>query len=304
MWRMPSALYEQPGGGAGGGKGGDVGDKGSGPGAGGNSTPWFQGKSDIPVEFVGTWQTMGLHTKTPEEGMREITKSYLEAPKFIGVPENQILRMPKDAADEQGWQALRTRLGVPTDPKQYEEGIKAVQRAGKPLEAPLVDLSRDLAAKLHLPQAEAPALAQGIVAHLDRQEAAALAERTAALEASRAALAKDWGANKAANELVARNAAARLGIDPQAVNALESVVGYEKVMNMFLKLGQGMGEDRLITGGGTGIGQGGVLSQAQAQAQLAELKADKAFVARYFDGDRDARRQMDALHKIIAGIAA
>ena len=175
MWRMPSALFEQAGDGGGGGKGGDAGDKGGGQG----TAPWFQGKTDIPAEFVGTWRTMGLHMKTPEEGMREITKSYLEARKFIGVPENQILRMPKDAADEQGWQALRTRLGVPVDPKQYEEGIKAVQRAGKPLEAPLVDLSRDLAAKLHLPQAEAPALAQGIVAHLDRQEAAALASKQA-----------------------------------------------------------------------------------------------------------------------------
>src|SRR5271170_991204 len=110
MWKLPSALYEASGAGAGGGSGAGAGDQGSGQGAGAGSTPWFQGKSDIPAEYVGHWQNTGLHLKTAEDGMREMTKSYLEARKLIGVPENQILRMPKDAADEQGWLTLRTRL--------------------------------------------------------------------------------------------------------------------------------------------------------------------------------------------------
>jgi hypothetical protein len=244
---------------------------------------------------------MGLHTKTAAEAAVAVTKSYLEAQKFIGVPEKDLLRMPKDAADEQGWQALRLRLGVPTDPTQYAEGIKAVKAAdGKDLDPKFIEFSRDLAAKLHLPLTDAAELARGVKAYTDASAASEAADKTAALAASKAALAKNWGANAAGNMLIAQNAAARLQIDPAAVAALESVAGYEKVMNMFLNLGTRMGEDKFVTGGKVGVGEGGALSKEQAAAQLAELKRDKAFVTKYLDGDRDARRQMDALHVLVA----
>jgi len=263
--------------------------------------PWYQGIADVPPEFVGRWQTMGLDKKSAAEAAVAVTKSYLEAQKFIGVPENQLLRMPKDAADEQGWQALRTRLGVPTDPTQYDQGIKGVKFTdGTELDQGFVEFSRSLAAKLHLPANDAAELTKGIVTHLEKVEAAENAEKAAALAESKKALDKSWGANAAANRLIAQNAAQRLGIDPSAVSALEGVVGYDKVMNMFLNLGQRMGEDKFISGGGTGVLPGGALSKEQAQAQLAELKQDKAFVAKYLDGDREARRQMDALHQLIA----
>lgn len=263
--------------------------------------PWYKGIADLPPEYVGKYQTLGLHTKTAAEAAVALTKSFMEAEKFIGAPASQIIRMPKDAADEQGWLALRTRMGVPTDPKQYEEGIKTVKLPdGKDLDAGYLDFSRDLAAKLHLPATDAPEVARAIVARDKRISDAANADKAAALAASKAELAKSWGANEAGNRLIAQNAATRLGIDAAAVTALEGVVGYNKVMEMFLNLGTRMGEDKFVTGAKTGIGPNGALSKEQANSQLAELKADKAFVAKYLDGDREARRQMDALHQLIA----
>lgn len=272
--------------------------------AGGAATPWYQGKTDIPAEYIGKWQTMGLHDKGADAVAVAMTKSYMEAQKFVGMPPDQIVRWPKDASDEQGWQAIRTRMGVPTDKAQYDEGIKAVKRAdGTAVDQTMVDLGRELAASLRLPATDAPALVQGIVAHLDKRAGAELADKTAGIEAARAALAKDWGANVAANKLIASNAAAKLGIDPATVNSLENVVGYDKIMNMFLKLGQMTGEDRFITSG-PGGGNGGVLTVEQAKAQINELKSDAGFRTKLLAGDKESTRQWNSLHKIAVGQAA
>lgn len=265
--------------------------------------PWYDGVADVPPEFIGHWQSTGLDKKSAPEAARELTKSYMEARKFIGAPPSEIVRWPKDASDETGWQAIRTRLGVPTDKAQYDEGLKAVKRAdGNPIDQTMVDFSRELAARLKLPASDAPALAQGIVEDRDRSAAADLAEKTAKTAESKTALAKDWGANHNVNMLIAKQTAAKVGIKPETVAALENTAGYADVMNMFLKLGQITGEDKLVTGGVNGANNG-VMTQEQAKAEIAILQADRAWGKKFVDGDAEAKRRWANLTTIAAGVA-
>lgn len=265
--------------------------------AAGSGNPWYQGRPEATPEVIAHWANRGMADKTPAEVALMMTKAHMELNRVQGIPANEILRMPKDAADEQGWQALRTRLGVPTDPNQYNDGIKAVKRAdGNPIDQTMVDLGRELAAKVHLPAADAPALVQGIVAHLDSRDAAVKASEVARVEAGRAEIKQDWGANYDANRMIASNAIAKLGFKPEVWAALEQVSSYKDVMMAALKLGQMTGEDKLVLGNNNVPTSPGLMSVEQAMAQKAELMRDEGWKAKNAAGDREARRLMLALN--------
>lgn len=280
---------------------------GDGSGSGGGTVagqPWYQGVQNVPPEFIGHWQTTGLDKRPAAEAAIELTKSYLEARKFIGAPPSEIVRWPKDASDEQGWQAIRTRLGVPTDKTQYDEGLKALKRAdGQPLDAADVDFGRELAAKHKLPAADAPAVLQSIVEDRERRAAAELAEKTAKIGESKAALTKEWGANFNVNSIIAKQTAAKLGIKAETVAALEQSGSYAEVMNFFLKVGQSIGEDKLVIGGTNNI-NAGVMTQEQARAEIAQLQQDSAFRDKLIKGDGEAKRKWQNLTQIASGYAA
>src|SRR5690348_6948209 len=95
-------LYEGEAGGAGGAAAAAA--------AAGAGNPWYHGVADVTPEFIGTWQNAGLDKKTPVEAAVVMTKRFMDTQAKLGVPANELVRWPKDASDEQGWQALRTRL--------------------------------------------------------------------------------------------------------------------------------------------------------------------------------------------------
>ena len=68
------------------------------------------------------------------------------------------------------------------------------------------------------------------------------------ISSSKAAAAKTEPAEPTVEEIIAQQAAKALGATPEQVAALESVVGYDKVMEMFRSIGSKIGEDKLFTG--------------------------------------------------------
>lgn len=261
--------------------------------------PWFKGVAGVDDTMVGHWQNRGWDKKTAAEAAVEATKAWKEAEKFVGVPADQIVRLPKDAADETGWNTVYTRLGRPADAKGYD--LSAVKRAdGTALDEATSEFIRDRAFKLNLPKDKAVELATEIVKREDGARAAADVEKQAKLAEQKTNLDKNWGANRAANMFIAQRAAAALGVAPETVAALEGVIGYDKVMDMMLAIGQKIGEDKFVTS--TNTTGAGVLTAAQAQARIAELKADPAYSKAYLAGDAVKKREMEALHRIVAGV--
>jgi len=161
---------------------------------------------------------------------------------------------------------------------------------------------REAAFKLHLPKDAATSITRAFAKYLDDAEVAEKAEKTAKLAEQKAALKKNWGANEAANMFVAQRAAAALGIAPETVSALEGVIGYDKIMEMFRSIGAKIGEDKFITGQQQAAG--GAMTREQAIARKKELMADKEWVKSYLNKDATKLREMTALNTIIVGEAA
>lgn len=256
--------------------------------------PWYDG---APAEIVGHIQTKGWHEKPANEVALAAIAAHREAEKYIGHPADHVLKLPKDAADADGWKTVWNRLGVPADAKDYDFAAVKFADGSAPTQA-FTDWVRATAHQLNIPKDQAASLAGQFVKYLENDAATEATERTAKVAEEQKTLDASWGANKEANLFIAKQAAAKLGVSPEAVQALEGQVGYAAVMNMFLAVGQKIGEDKFVSGG---IARDGILTREQAVARKAELMADSTWSKRYLDGDAAANREMVALLTLIVG---
>ncbi len=271
----------------------------SGGAAPGAPAPWYQGVAGVDSEIIGHITNTGWDKKSAAEAAVEAVKSWKAAEKHIGVPADRLLRLPENAADEQGWNAVWSKLGQPTEAKGYD--FSTVKYAdGTAPDEQFLERMRNAAFKMHVPKEAAAELTREVVKYLEHEDTNETAEKQAALAQQKANLKKNWGQNEAANMFVAQRAAQALGIDPATVAQLEGVIGYDKIMEMFRSIGSRIGEDKFITGAQGG--NAGPMTREQAVAQVSELKADKVWVTAYLNGDSEKRRQMNALTSIITGI--
>jgi len=248
--------------------------------------PWYDGKAD--AETIGHWQNQGLADKTPEEIALAATKSHREAEKRLGAPANELVRVLKPDAPEAEIKAFWNRLGAPADPKDYDfTGV----------EEGLANAMREAAAKLFLPKDRAEAVAKALAAHVKSKADAAAADAAAALIKEKDALNKNWGQNRDANLFVAKQAAAKLGITPEVLDAIEKAQGYAATMEFLRNVGSKIGEAKFVES--TGNNQGNVMTREQAQAKLADLKADTAWSKKYMEGGSAEKREMEALLTIV-----
>lgn len=262
------------------------------PPAGGD--PWYKGAD---AELIGHIQTKGWHDKPAGEAALAAIQAHREAEKFIGAPADRIIKLPTDANDEAGWKDVWTRLGAPADAKDYD--LSAVKVGDQPLDQGFQDFIRAQATALHLPKEAAATLAAAFVKYTGDAETAGAAERTAKIAEERKLLEANWGQNMDGNKFVARKGAEALGLDATAVDALENVVGYAKVMEALRKVGELSGEAKFINGGQGPNGNGGIMTREQAVARKAELMADTAWAKRYTDGGSAENRELQALLAII-----
>jgi len=253
--------------------------------------------ADVPAEILGKWQNKSYDLSDPKKVAIEATRAYMSAESLVGLPSDQLIRLPKTAT-EPGWDKVWQRLGAPADPKDYDfSGIKG--KDGKELATAFVDTMRATAATLHLPKDAAAQIAKSVVEYNEKSQASELTEKQAKLTEQKAALQTEWGKNYDALLYRAKEAAGALGATKEQIDALQEVIGYDKVMNMFAKIATTIGEDKFVGGGPRE--NDGVMTKAQATEQLTALKKDKAWAARLLAGDIDAQRQSKALSTIIAG---
>ena len=257
--------------------------------------PWYE---PLDADTKGYLTTKGLDKKTAVEAFAEAAKSHREAEKFVGAPANEMVRLPKEANAPE-WETVHQRLGKPKDKAEYD--FATVKRAGDvALDAAFVDSMKDAAFAANMSKEAATRFVADVVKVQDAQSAASEAIKADKLAVEKAELKKNWGANEAANLVIARSAAQALGVPPEGVAALESIIGYAKVMEMFRDIGTKIGEDRFVQAGGV---KGNVMTRDQAVAEKNGLKADKAWVTRFLAGGQEEKRKMDALDRIILGIA-
>jgi len=261
-------------------------------------TPWHQG---VDAEFIGHWNNKGWKADDPKEIAIAATKQARELEKHFGVPPEQLLKMPKADAPEADLKAFYQRLGAPADPKEYD--FSAVKFNGADLEQSFSDAMRGALSAAFVPKDKAGGVVSAVVKFLEDAEKAESAVSTAKVAEEKTKLKVDWGTNYDFNHLKAMEGARRLGIVPEAIQALEGQIGYAAVMNAMRKIGMGTSEDTFVERGASGgtAQTVGVTTREGAVARLNELKADKAWGAKLLSGDAATRREWTALEQMAAG---
>jgi hypothetical protein len=262
---------------------------------------WFAGKVD--KEITDSWTAKGYDINDPVKVATELTKAYKNAEGLLGRPKDQLIYVPTDFTKEpDAVKAAFQRLGAPVDAKDYDfPALK--DKDGKVTNMALENALRAVSGEALLTKDAASKVAAAVVKTQADAATAQKAEEAAALTTERATLAKNWGVTperlqEAPNMVVAKAAAAALKITPEILNALEKSAGYAKTMEMFREIGARMGEDKFIKTEVDGKTQ--IASKEAAQARLAELKRDTAWVARLNNGDTAANRELTDLNTIIS----
>jgi hypothetical protein len=253
---------------------------------------WHAGLDADALAHLGSkgWDKLDAPTVA-----RTVYDSYRQAEKIIGTSADKVIRIP-EATDTEGWKSVYAKLGAPPDPTGYDiTGVKHTD--GRDVDDGFRDFTRKVASELHLPKEAAPRLASEIVKYIDQAATERTASETAAVAASQQALRVAWGSNYDANKFLATNTAQKLGVTPDAVNALEKAIGYDRVMEMFRGIGAATGEDKFLGGGNH---DNVVATLESATAEKEALKSDPDWTARFLNGGAAEKEQMRRLDTVIA----
>lgn len=245
----------------------------------------------VPDEIKGFWQNKGLPLDDPKAFGTKLTELYRSAEKFIGVPPDQVVKIPKADAPPEDIRAYYERLGAPKEAKDYD--LSPIKDAA---------IADSLRATLHnrgVPKDAAIEIAKSVATALDSKVSQQTTEVSTKIAEQKAKLQENWGPNFEYNKLKAMDGARRLGMTPETVAAMENMIGYDGVMEALRKIGVGTSEATFIE---RGLGTNGqVTTREGAVARKQELMADKAWASRYLAGGVAEVREMTGLNMMIAG---
>lgn len=229
-----------------------------------------------------------------------LADSYFNAQKMIGIPKDQLLRLPTDDKPE-NWGPVYDKLGRPVTPDKYD--FKA------PEGAPEVDpeFKKRLFTKAHeigITSKQLNALYGFQYAEGAQHQQTVQAARDAAIAERQGALKTEWGAAHGVKMQQAISAAAyyddALGLKGELKKAAETEMSYSPTMaKLFAALAGNLAEDGKLTG--KSFGSEALASPAEAMQKINALKGDQSFMKRYTDsrdpGHADAVKQMTALYE-------
>lgn len=217
----------------------------------------------------------------------DVVKAYRGAERSIH--DSGRVKVPGEGASAEDIATFNKAIGVPDDAKGYV--ITAPKDdAGNdiPLDTGLIGRLAESALARGTPKAAFEGLVGDFV-KMQLDDAAALdAQHRGAADA----VVKGWGAQATEKLAAVDRAASALGITRDEMVALRNAWGPEKALTRLVKLGEGMAEDVLISGGRGRFG----VSGAEAVAEIAKLKSDPEFQKKLMSGDAAANARWDRLN--------
>lgn len=240
--------------------------------------------SGLDADNLGYVQNKGF--ATPADAIT----SYRHLETLLGAPKDQIIRLPTDDKPE-AWNPVYDRLGRPKDAADYK--LPVPQGADDAF-------AKTAASWFHengLNTKQAQGLAGKWNEYAVTQRAANETATNERHGAEIAALKTEWGAAFTENSAVVDRAAQAFGMTTEHLAGLKSAMGPAAAMKFLHAIGSKVATDDSFVGGGTRSNTFGALTPAAAQSRIAELRADTAWTAKYVSGDREARMEMDRLHR-------
>lgn len=269
-----------------------------------STAKWFDGFDTETQNYIAS---RGLADKDPSAAFLEAAKAHREAQAYIGVPKEQLLKLPKADAPPEEWDAVYEKLGYSKNADDYK--LADLKKAdGTDADDAFKDFVRAQAAELKLSPAATARLAAETLKHIESGAAARTADETAAATKAMEQLRQSWGPNYEANKVIADNAYAAMmqaaGFTQEqmtaAIKNIGEAMGKAETMQLLLAVGQKMGEDKFIGGGGPGGGLG-PRNAEQAKARLDELKKDSSWTQRFLAGGSAEVKEFNDLSALAYG---
>lgn len=194
----------------------------------------------------------------PEDALR----SYANLERLMG---GEKIALPNADAPAEAWDAVYAKLGRPTRPEDYAfdrpEGLAAYSDE-------LAAGFRQAAHAAGLSARQASALHDFYIRQAGARMAAEAEAADAAAEELSGELRRTWGPQYEARVALARRAA-RAFAPNDALDALEASMEAPALLSLFARIGEAMGEDRLVEGEGI---NSFVLQPGQARAEIARIE--------------------------------
>ncbi len=237
-------------------------------------------------------------------GFTEAAKAHAAAEKLIGVPAEQVLRLPKDATDPSFQAAYDRIVGMvmPRAPEEYKfDDVKFKDGTDfAPEDAAFV---RAFAVKHKLPIAVARDFAATLADRADSADAieAAAAETTKAANAAHLRMA--YGADHDFKMFSASRAVEAAGLPASIMAHIATLPAedYRKSMDALVALGARMNERPMHQGTGMPmVDPTAGLTPEQAQARLQQFSDDPTLRAKYVANDSATRDEWMKLTRIVA----
>lgn len=248
---------------------------------------WHAGLDADTKGWIGG---MGLDKLPAEQALAKVIPMYRGAEQKLGVPAEQLLRLPGKDAKPEDMRAFYTKLGAPEKPEGYE--------------LPLPDGADPEFAKqasswfheLGIPKAAAA----GLTAKWNEWAASMQAKQdeqwNARFDKEVEALKGEWkGDDYAKNTDLAKRVMKAAGWAPEQLQAIERALGPAAFLKGFAKFGAMVGEHRFVGDGGS---QQFAQSPEQAQARIKDLQKDAQWMAKYLSGDADKAAEWKRLHEV------
>jgi hypothetical protein len=256
------------------------------------AAPWYG--ADIPDPDLKGW----LELKKPADAIA-LAKMARESERMIGVPPDQILRLPKADAKPEEMAAFYDKLGRPKTPDDYK------------LEVPMGDdgaFAKAIAPILHkwgVTGAQAKGLNEDWNALMGSTQQNTEAQTSQQSQADILNLKREWGNSYDSRLELGRRAirtfGAELGGTPEEQHAellkLENYMGGSaKMIKLFAAVGSKLGEANFHDGSAPASFNG--MTPDAAKVRKEELMSNPDWAKRYNAGDKAAIAELDALQRI------
>lgn len=252
----------------------------------GHGIAWLP--ADADSELVGHAQNAAWPSPV------EAVKAHRELQKLLGADRAGRTVTVPTTSDAPEWGAVFDKLGRPANADGYKLTVEGADPA-------FTKGASELFHRVGLSASQAEAIAKWYGETGGAVSQAAQAAEQAALQAEHEALQKDWGTgpDAEARKELARRAMGHLGLDAQAVDAIEKVAGFSKVMKALAKVGDMMREH-----GAEGLGDIGSFSMTPegAKAKRGQLMADPAWRTKAMNPASAEWAELQKMDRIIASV--
>jgi len=243
----------------------------------------FKWLGDADETRVGYVQNKGW--KEPSQ----VLDSYIALERTFGADKaGRTVILPGEKAEAAELDAFYSKLGRPAEPKDYKVTVPDGH------DPKFADGFKAKAHELGLTAKQVEGIAAWNNEQVAGLQTAQANQSVESFNRDVQTLKTEWGQAHDQNVVIARNAAQSLGLDAATIDKMSGALGHKATMELLHRVGAKTGESDFVATSSSSYG--GHLTPGQAKAEIAAHKSDKAFMAKVFSGDAEAKAKWTKLH--------